>query len=166
MVNERLISAFRHVQARGSKISVCSVSLALPVIAALVTAVAFILTEPRAAGQTVLFFDDFSGPTLDPVWQASLPDAPLGGSPSPIETYTGAPNYTFDSLGGTSILRLDHTLDPQQRQGWSSTTNFTVPDFRYEMRFNTLGQSGYSIDGFIELWILDAADPNRHDIVS
>src|SRR5258707_563627 len=55
-----------------------------------------------AQGQTVLFFDDFPGPLLNPIWQASLPNAPLGGGPNPTETYSGAPGYTFSSLGGDS----------------------------------------------------------------
>lgn len=166
MDHASLISASRHAKAREREPWLRSGLLPSLSISAFVIAAAFALTGLRAAGQTVLFFDDFNGATLDPIWQASLPDAPLGGGPSPIETYIGAPNYTFDSTGGTSILRLDNNLNPQQRQGWSSSTNFTTTDFRYEMRFNTLGQSGYSIDGLVEIWVLDATDPTRHDIVS
>src|SRR5205823_4842675 len=116
--------------------------------------------------QKVVFFDDFAGPRLNPMWRAALPDAsqPSG---SIVETYVGAPNYSFASLDGHSILRMSRTLNPRQRCGWSSTAAFTGQDFRYEVRFNTLDQSrGASIDGFIEIWILDAGNSNHCDIVS
>jgi len=29
-------------------------------------------------GTTILFFDDFNGPNLNPIWQASLPSAHIG----------------------------------------------------------------------------------------
>lgn len=116
--------------------------------------------------RTTLFFDDFNGPHLSPIWQASLPNAHIGVI-SDIVTYEGAPNYGFAMLDTNTVLRLTNTLSPLQRVGWSSVSNFTAADFHYEARFNTLNQSpSNSIDGFMEIWILDAANSNRYDIVS
>jgi subtilisin-like proprotein convertase family protein len=118
-------------------------------------------------GASTLFFDDFSGPALQPTWQAVLPDnAPLAGYQIYPETYLGAPNYLFQTLGGASVLRMTNSLSPQTRRGWSSTSSFNTADFRYEVRFNTLDQSAAtSIDAFIEIWMIDAANMNRYDLV-
>jgi hypothetical protein len=114
------------------------------------------------------FFDDFSGPTLNPIWQASLPNAPipfLGSSRN--ATYLGAPTYSFQTLGGYSVLRMSEKMNNLQRVGWSSSTNFNPSAFTYEVRFNTLTQSKTtSIDDFIEVWILDPTNPNRYDMVT
>jgi hypothetical protein len=54
-----------------------------------------------------------------------------------------------------------------QRRGWSSSTNFLAANFRYEARFNSLYLSATSsIDGFIEIWIMNATNNNLYDIVS
>src|ERR1019366_9209714 len=120
-----------------------------------------------STGQTGAFFDDFAGPGLNPMWQPGLADAGNGGSATPIETYVGAPIYTFGTVGTNTILRLSNTLSAQQRRGWSSAATFHGQDFRYEVRFNTLTQgAATSIDGFIEIWILDAANSNRFDVIS
>src|ERR1700704_366068 len=108
------------------------------------------------------FFDDFSGPTLNPRWQASLPtmneaDPDAGASAA----YIGAPNYSFQTLGSDSVLRLNNSMAPHQRVGWSTTDTYSGA-FRYEVRFNTLNQSGTtSIDSFLEIGIIDAADISR-----
>ena len=135
-------------------------------VALLTVAGLFLLTGTRATAQTVLFTDDFSGPALKPIWQAYLPDAPEGGDGTFIETYVGGPNYNLSSLDGHPVLLLGNTLYPHTRTGWSSITNFTAPDFRYEVRFNTLGQGSISVDGFIEIWIMDATDSSRYDIAA
>jgi sugar lactone lactonase YvrE/subtilisin-like proprotein convertase family protein len=120
-----------------------------------------------STGQTNAFFDDFAGPGLNAMWQPALPNAGSGGSALPVETYTGAPNYTFGLLGTNTILRLSNTLNPLERRGWSSAATFNGQSFSYEVRFNTLNQGpGISIDGFIEIWILDAANSNRFDVLS
>lgn len=114
------------------------------------------------------FFDDFSGPTLDSRWQASLPTMnvaePESGS-TQSTTYIGAPHYSFQTLGSDSVLRLSNTMSDHQRVGWSTTDTYSGP-FRYEVRFNTLNQSGNSIDAFLEIGILDAANNSRYDITS
>jgi hypothetical protein len=114
------------------------------------------------------FFDDFSGPTLNPRWQASLPTMnvaePEAGS-TQSTTYVGAPNYSFQTLGSDSVLRLSNSMSDHQRVGWSTTDTFSGA-FRYEVRFNTLNQSGNSIDAFLEIGILDAANNSRYDITS
>lgn len=121
--------------------------------------------EPRAllAGGEVLFFDDFNGPTLNSAFQASLPTvAPLGDGSGPC-TYLGASEYSFASVDSASVLRMTNTLNNWQRRGWSTTTTFAVPDFRYEARFNVLVQSPTtSIDSFLETWIIDAANPELY----
>lgn len=116
------------------------------------------------------FFDDFNGPVLNPIWQANLPDTHSGSFPygySQIAPYIGAPNFGFETLATNSVLRMTNTMGPLQRRGWSSSTNFITSDFHYEARFNTLNQSPTtSIDGFIEIWIMDATNSGRYDIVS
>ena len=121
-----------------------------------------------STGASALFFDDFSGPVLNPTWQALLPNnAPLAGYQAIPETYVGAPNYAFQTLSTNSVLRMTNTLSPQTRCGWSSITKFSPTNFRYEARFNTLDQSAAtSSDGFIEIWLIDAANMNRYDLVS
>jgi subtilisin-like proprotein convertase family protein len=113
------------------------------------------------------FNDDFAGPGLNPMWQPSLPNAGTGASPTPVETYAGAPSYSFGTVGTNTVLRLSNTLGSQQRRGWSSAATFGGQGFRYEARFNTLtNQAWTNINGFIELWILDAANSNRFDVIS
>jgi len=87
------------------------------------------------------FFDDFNGPTLNPIWQTNLPNAYCGsfaGDSAQIATYIGAPDYSFESLDSNSVLRMTDTMGPLQRRGWSSSTNFFSSGFRYEARFNSL----------------------------
>jgi hypothetical protein len=114
------------------------------------------------------FLDNFSGPTLNPRWQASLPTMnvaePESGS-TQSTTYLGAPNYSFQTLGSDSVLRLSNSMSDHQRVGWSTTDTYTGA-FRYEVRFNTLNQSGNSIDAFLEIGILDASNNSRYDITS
>ncbi len=117
-------------------------------------------------GQTTIFLDRFNGPTMNPLWVGALPNVPLANGIGP-ESYVGLPNYRFQSLNGNSTLHLNTLLSDLQRVGWKLDTNFYTSDFRYEVRFNTLTQSSStSIDAFIEIWILDAANSNRYDIVS
>ena len=119
-----------------------------------------------STGQTNAYFDDFNGP-LNPQWQTPLPTTGTGAGPSPVLTYVGAPNSSFTTVGTNSVIRLSNTLGSQQRVGWISTNIFRGQTFRYEARFNTLVQSpATSSGGFIELWILDAANSNRYDVVS
>jgi hypothetical protein len=125
---------------------------------------------PFATPPVSTFFDDFNGPVLNANWQASLPDAYSGSFPygySQIAPFIGAPNFDFEELDTNSVIRLSNIMGPLQRRGWSSVTNYGPGNFRYEARFNTLNQSpSNSIDGFIEIWILDAANSNRYDIIS
>jgi hypothetical protein len=113
-----------------------------------------------------LFFDDFNGPTLNPNWQASLPPMQVGGFYGPA-SYAGAPTYSFQNLGGASILRMNESLAAQQRVGWRTAAIYVPPTFTYEARFNTLNQSSdTSIDAFLEIGLLDPANNNRYDLVS
>ena len=133
---------------------------------------AFLIVVTPAFADTPLFFDDFNGPTLNSAWQASLPNAniafPIGilGGPQSA-AYQGAPNYSFQTLGGNSVLRMTDNLGNLQRRGWSSSSTFNPSAFTYDVRFNTLIQSNTtSIDSFIEVWILDPTNPNRYDMVT
>jgi subtilisin-like proprotein convertase family protein len=120
-----------------------------------------------STGATNLFTDQFDGPSLNPMWQAGLPNAGTGGSATPAVTNMGAPTYTFTTLGTNTVMQLSSTLSAWQRRGWRSATIFNAQDFRYEVRFNTSGKgANTSIGGFLELWILDALNTNRYDMVS
>jgi len=138
-----------------------------PVVALLVAA---LLATAGSSTSASDFFDDFSGPDLNPAWQPSLPNANLAiayWGTTHTAAYTGAPNFTFESLDGSSVLRMSNILNPLQRRGWCLLQALAAPGFRYEVRFNTLSQSSASsIDAFIEIGILDAADPSRYDITS
>src|SRR5207249_1173384 len=46
------------------------------------------------SGGVVLFFDDFNGPVLNPIWQPGLPNGTVGIIGG-VDTYIGAPNYSF-----------------------------------------------------------------------
>lgn len=116
---------------------------------------------------STVFYDGFNGPTLNPLWAGPLPDAPGASGDTTPENFVGFPDYQLQTVGADSLLRMSNSLSDLQRVGWSLNTNFYVSDFRYETRFNTLVQSpSTSIDACIEVWILDAADPNRYDLIS
>ena len=121
-----------------------------------------------STGSAALFLDDCAGPGLNPMWQPGLPNSYNGaGPPGQIEKYVGTPHFTFANIGGSNVMRLQNTLTDWTRRGWSSATTFHGQDFRYEVRFNTLTQgAGFSIDGFLEIWIIDAANSNRFDVVA
>lgn len=128
--------------------------------------IAGLANTPVKADNT-LFFDGFDGPTLNPMWQASLPNASLAPYGGIGATYLGAPDYTFQTLNGYSVLVMSNNMSDLQRVGWNSGTSFDPSAFTYEVRFNTLVQSSTtSIDSFIELWILDPTNPNRYDMVT
>ncbi len=125
------------------------------------------ISAPAYGASSIVFFDGFNGPALNPLWAGPLPDAPGASGDPTSKTYLGFPNYTLQTVGTDSLLRMSNSLSDFQRAGWSLSTNFYVSDFRYEIRFNTLVQSPEtSIDACIEIWILDATDPTRYDIVS
>ena len=114
-----------------------------------------------------LFFDDFDGPNLNPIWQASLPNAAWRfGAGAAI--FQGASNFSFQSLGGSSVIRLQTILGDAQRRGWSSSTSFpSDAPIVYEARFNTLFQSSSTgIDELLEIWLLDSNNPGNYDIVA
>lgn len=116
---------------------------------------------------TTLFSENFTGPTLNPLWVASLPTVTVAKGDYWPENYVGVPNYIFTTVSNTPVLRMNTVLAPLQRAGWMLHTNFSASSFRYEVRFNTLVQSpDTSIDAFIEIWVMDASDPTRYDIVS
>jgi hypothetical protein len=113
--------------------------------------------------QTV-FFDDFCCGTMNPVWQASLPEHYPYPPHIPAASYVGIPHHSFQTLGGASVLHMTDVLVPRTYRGWSTNTTFSLSDFRYEVRLNTLNQSPTtSIDGFVQIWIIDAMNPERWD---
>jgi hypothetical protein len=90
----------------------------------------------------------------------------VGGSFGPA-AYVGAPTYSFQNLGGSSIIRMNETLAPRQRVGWSTTAVYAPSTFTYEARFNTLNQSSAtSIDAFLEIGLLDPSNTNHYDLIS
>ena len=134
--------------------------------AACVVAGVLLAGSLAARAGTTLFLDNFNGLALSPLWVTRLPNAPVAKGDYQNESYVGAPDYGFAKLGGASVLRMNTVLQPLQRAGWSLNTNFHSADFRYEVRFNTLVQSATnSIDGFIEIWVLDPTDFTRYDLV-
>src|SRR6266404_9226437 len=71
-----------------------------------------------SGGRRILFADDFRGPTLNPIWQASLPPARSGNfCPGGCATinYIGAPNYGFQNIAGASVLRMTNILHTSTR---------------------------------------------------
>jgi hypothetical protein len=124
------------------------------------------LAAAAACGET-LFTDDFVGPDLNPIWQAPLPDAPWRFGAG-IAAFQGASSFSFQSLGGSSVLRLQNQLDDAQRKGWSSAANFpTDAPIIYEARVNTLVQSpSTGFDELLEIWLIDATNPERYDILA
>jgi hypothetical protein len=114
-----------------------------------------------------LLFDDFDGPNLNPIWQASLPNAPYRFG-SVLATYLGESNFSFQSLNDSSVIRLQNVLANTERRGWSSATSFpSDAPIVYEARFNTLVQSfSTGIDELLEIWLLDADKPDSYDIVA
>lgn len=128
----------------------------------LVVSAALIATAPTVIyADSVLFFDDFNGSGLNPAFQASFPNGPLGDGGINL-TYLGAPNYSFGTMDGASVIHLTDTLNNRQKRGWTTDTAFLAPNFRLEARFNVLVQSPTtSIDSFLEAWLIDAADPTK-----
>src|SRR4051812_10622923 len=64
----------------------------------------------------VLFQDNFTGPPLNPVWQASLPNAVYRFGTVPAY-YLGPPPYSFKIQDGNKVLRLHSMLGATQRRG-------------------------------------------------
>jgi hypothetical protein len=67
------------------------------------------------------------------------------------------------------VIRLQNSFAGNaERRGWSSSTSFpTDAPILYEARVNTLVQSlSTGFDELLELWLIDANDPNRYDIVA
>lgn len=124
------------------------------------------LSAASSFGAT-LFVDEFDGPNLNPVWQATLPSA-LWRFDAGIAFYQGASGFTFQSLNGRTVIRLHNVLDNAQRKGWSTARTFpTDAPVIYEARFNTLVQSSATaIDELLEIWLLDAAHADSYDIVA
>ncbi len=132
----------------------------------LVTVAALLSTGSQIFGSQTLFWDNFNGPQLNPLWVTNLPNVP-NAQGSSSETYMGAPSYQFQTLGTVSVLRMNTYLPNSERVGWSLNTKFSTTDFRYEVRFNTVTQStSTSIDGFIEVWVLNSTNFNKYDLVS
>jgi hypothetical protein len=125
-----------------------------------------LLPSADAVGQ-VVFQDDFGGPTLNPIWQTVMPNPGyLAGSATPT-AYLGAPAYSFQSIGGSSAIRLANSMSDHQRRGWTTSTAFSLGGFQLDLRFNTLVQSSStSIDSFVELWLIDPTNSSRYDLAS
>lgn len=140
-------------------------------IVATVTCLIFLLTAVPSYGE-VTFFDDFNGPNLNPVYEAALPDAPWRGNQfrpdGHTATYLGGSEYSFETLDGASVLHLRTWIGDAERRGLSTSTVFAADaEIRLEARFNTLVQSPDTAwDELLELWILDARDLNRYDVVN
>jgi hypothetical protein len=111
----------------------------------------------------VVFFDDFNGPSLNPMFGPSFIDgAPLGDGSGSCD-YLGAAMYSFETRDSSTVLRLSNTLSDWQRVGFLTSDVFELHDFRFEIRFNTLKQSpSTSIDSFIEAWLIDPSDFSRY----
>ena len=117
----------------------------------------------------LVFFDDFNGPKLRPIYRPVLPNASWRfGSPDAV--YIGASAYAFQNLGGASVIRLHNVLNNSQRKGWSTSAKNRFPSsdpIRLEARLNTLVQSPKKgIDELFELWTLDPANLSRYDKVA
>lgn len=107
-----------------------------------------------AVSQT-LFSDDFNGP-LHPNWVTVFPN--------PFDrVYLGASGYSFQSLGGASVLRLQNVMGNASVRGWSTAAIYpSVGAIRLEARINTMVQSASTgIDELMALWFFDAANPGR-----
>ena len=90
-----------------------------------------------------------------------------GGLLTALRPLISAPNYSFQTLDGASVLRLQNVLSNAQRVGWSTATTFPsdVP-IQVETRFNTMVQSpSTGIDQLLELWLLDPTNQGRYDEV-
>jgi hypothetical protein len=124
-----------------------------------------VLAAPAVMAQTTLFFDDFNG-SINSAWQASMPN--FNEAPGGFASYIGAPAYSFQTLGGSSVLNMNSSMSDQQRSGWLTSTVFNAPGgFIYETRFNTLTLSKTtSIDAFVELSIFNSANHNAYDVAS
>jgi hypothetical protein len=119
-----------------------------------------------ANAQSRLFFDDFDGPALNPNWVTNGLPTSLNPDSYPFDVfYVGSPQVAFQNIEGASSLRISTAQGALRRVGWTMVGVFTNSSFRYEIRFNTLVQSlATSIDGCIEIWLLDAANSNRCDV--
>ena len=102
---------------------------------------------------TLLFFDDLDGPVLSDDYKA-FPT-------NPSYDYQGEPNFSFETIDGSTVLRMQSNLQPNQFRGWQISRIFTpgTNPVLLEVRFNTLVQSSAtSIDGFLNVWLLDGDD--------
>ncbi len=137
-----------------------------PQIYCLLAMLGMLSFQPQVLAQ-IIFQDSFNGPSMNPVWQTIMPSpgALSGGAAS--TNYLGAPAHSFQTISGSSTLRLSNTMNDHQRRGWSTSTIFNVDSFQLDLRFNTLVQSAAtSIDAFVELWLIDPANLTRYNLTS
>jgi hypothetical protein len=82
----------------------------------------------------------------------------------PISTvhYQGAPAGSFQTVSGAQTYRLTNTLAPLTRVGMVFDSVLTGTTGRIETRINTLTQDTTRIDGFADLWLLNATDPSHY----
>jgi hypothetical protein len=120
-------------------------------------------SRPRAPES--LYNEDFSGPSLNNIFQEGLPNSVYRPNSSARASYAGAPFYAFQNWDGASFLRLYNRLDDTQRKGWSTSRVFNPGNraFRLELRFNPFTQSrDRGIDQLLEVWLLDSDNQHKH----
>ena len=101
-----------------------------------------------------LFFDDFNEGVLRNTYK-ELSSAT-----------NGSPEYSFEVLDDSSVIRLKNRLRDYQVIGWEISDVFNASPIRVEIRFNTLRQSlTTSIDGFLEVRLI-AADYSNYYVIT
>ena len=73
---------------------------------------------------TNLFSDDFTGPGLNPMWQAALPNAGTGARRDARRNLCRRPQLHLRHAWHQHHLAAVQHPQPQQRRGWSSATTF------------------------------------------
>lgn len=117
-----------------------------------------------------LFLEEFKGPDLNREFTyGRLPSqAKYRYQEKAPAQWLGASSYTFQTLDGFNVIRMQNRLANQQRRGWlNHDVSYPAGTFWAQARFNTMVQSSQTgIDQLIELWLTDGYSDTLYDFAA
>jgi hypothetical protein len=108
---ERMVEVRPRMQRALGRRSIAIASAAAVAVVALVTVFGGNQYKKYIYAGIPGFFENFTSFKLNPIWVASLPNAIWRSQPGAgIAHFAGSPHYSFERLGGSSVLRLTNML--------------------------------------------------------
>jgi len=119
----------------------------------------FMFEPVTSATPSWSFYESFDG-DFDHQW-GDTPALPVVGYTGPIY-YVGLPDYSFETVEGSQVLRMTNLLEPHSRRGIVAAYTCEGTVGEVEARVNTLTQNSEIIDGLFELWLVNPIDPDKY----